>query len=74
MVASSINLAHCFLVTVCANCSVTCILHVFDNDLYYFNKIRKIPIKNEEEPDEGHPPGENDEANSDEQSESVRES
>lgn len=38
---------------------------------HFLNQIRKIPIRNEEESDEGHPPGENDEANSDEQSESV---
>ena len=37
----------------------------------FFNQIRKIPIKNEEEDEEGHPPGENEEANSDEHSESV---
>jgi len=40
----------------------------------FFNQIRKKPIKNGEEDEEGHPPGENGEANSDEHPESVGES
>ena len=40
----------------------------------FFYQIRKIPIKNGEEDEEGHPPGENEEANSDEHPESVGES
>lgn len=40
----------------------------------FFHQIRKIPIKNEEEDEEGHPPGENEETKSEEQSESVWES
>jgi len=41
---------------------------------HFFHQIRKIPIKNEEEDEEGHPPGENEETKSEEQSESVWES
>jgi len=36
-----------------------------------YREKRKIPIKNEEEDEEGHPPGENEETKSEEQSESV---
>lgn len=42
--------------------------------LIIFCQFRKIPIKNEEEDEEGHPPGENEETKSEEQSESVWES
>lgn len=40
----------------------------------FLNQIRKVPIKIEEDDEEGHPPGENEEVKSDEQSESVWES
>lgn len=48
-----------------------CYLIIYNICWSFLNQIRKIPIKNEEDDDEGHPPGENEEANSDEQSESV---
>lgn len=44
--------------------------HKLSKDLIIFSSIRKIPIKNEDD-EEGHPPGENEETKSEEQSESV---
>lgn len=44
---------------------------IYDMCWSFLNQIRKVPIKIEEDDEEGHPPGENEEVKSDEQSESV---